>query len=179
MRLTISGPPGSGKTTVCDRLSSILSLRAVVFGRIFREIAEERNISLSELGDIAEKDFSIDETIDSRLLEIARENDNVILESRLSAHMLSRNGIPAFRIYLDASPDVRIRRIGMRDNETFEEALKETEERQASEEKRYKAYYGIDINDKSVYDLIINTDDIDPDGVVQIIINALEAAGCL
>jgi predicted cytidylate kinase len=179
MRLTISGPPGSGKTTVCDKLSSVLSLKAVVFGRIFREIAEERNLTLSELGEMAEKDFSIDELIDSRLVRIARENDDIILESRLSAYMLTRNSIPAFRIYLDASPDVRIKRIGMRDSETFEQALTSTAERQASEEKRYMAYYGIDINDTSVYDIMINTDSIDPDQVVRKIIGALEAKGCL
>jgi cytidylate kinase len=35
-------------------------------------------------------------------------------------------------------------------------------------------YYGIDLNDTSVYDLMVNTDDIDPDQVVQVILDALE-----
>ncbi len=39
MRITISGPPGSGKTTVCSKLSEALGLEAVVFGKIFREFA--------------------------------------------------------------------------------------------------------------------------------------------
>ncbi|MDR0791315.1 MAG: AAA family ATPase [Methanomassiliicoccaceae archaeon] len=179
MRITISGPPGSGKTTVCNKLSSVLSLDAVVFGKIFRDIAAERGLTLSELGEMAENDPSVDELIDSRILQIATDNDNMILESRLSAYMLTRNKIPAFRIYLDASPDVRAARIGTRDNETAEQARKATEEREASEERRYMMYYGIDIRDTSVYDLIVNTDDIDPDRVVEKIIMALEAKGCL
>jgi predicted cytidylate kinase len=179
MRITISGPPGSGKTTVCDKLSSALSFKAVVFGMIFRVIAEERGLTLSELGEIAENDFSIDERIDSIILDMARRNDDIILESRLAAYMLTRNDIPAFRIYLDASPEVRVARIGRRDNETFDQALINTAERQASEEKRYMKYYGIDIKDTSVYDMMINTDDIDPDGVVKMIIGELEAKGCL
>jgi predicted cytidylate kinase len=93
--------------------------------------------------------------------------------------MLTRNNIPAFRIYLDASPDVRVRRIGTRDNETFAEALVKTADRQASEEKRYMKYYGIDINDTDVYDLIVNTDDADPDQIQRTILDALEAKGCL
>ena len=83
MRITISGPPGSGKTTACSKLSEKLGLEAVVFGKIFRELAAEKNLSLVELGAIAEQDPSIDKMIDSRILEIARANDNIILESRL------------------------------------------------------------------------------------------------
>ncbi len=41
MRITISGPPGSGKTTACKLLSERLGLEMVVFGRIFRELAQE------------------------------------------------------------------------------------------------------------------------------------------
>ncbi|MCL2712131.1 MAG: AAA family ATPase [Methanomassiliicoccaceae archaeon] len=174
MRITISGPPGSGKTTVCRELSDILSLKAVVFGNIFREIAAERKMTLSELGEIAEKDPSIDEMIDSRILKIARENDNIILESRLSAYMLSRNSIPAFKIYLNASPEIRVARIGARDNETLEQAYATTLEREASEGKRYLQYYGIDINDTSVYDIIVNTDDKDPNEVVKEILKAMD-----
>ena len=173
MRITISGPPGSGKTTACSNLSEVLGLKAVVFGKIFRELAAEKNLTLGQLGAIAESDPSIDEMIDSRILEIARENEDIILESRLSAYMLTRNGSPAFRIYLDASPDVRMARVGLREGETFEEAHAKTVERQNSEAKRYMMYYGIDINDRSVYDLVVNTDDLTPEEVLSTILDAL------
>lgn len=175
MRITISGPPGSGKTTACSKLSEALGLEAVVFGKIFRQLAAEKNLTLGELGAIAEKDPSIDRDIDSRILEIARANEDIILESRLSAYMLSRNGIPAFKMYLDASPEVRMERIGVREGESFEEACAKTVERQASEAKRYMMYYGIDVNDLSVYDLVLNTDAMDPDQVLQAILDALGA----
>ena len=178
MRITISGPPGSGKTTACNRLSEILGLKAVVFGKIFRELAAEKHLSLIEFGELAEKDPSIDQAIDNKILEIARENENIILESRLSAYMLSRNSIPAFKIYLGASPEVRMSRIGVREGQTLEDAKKETLERQASEAKRYMMYYNIDINDMSVYDLVVNTDELDPDGVIDAILKAIEGKKC-
>lgn len=178
MRLTISGPPGSGKTTACNRLSEELGLKAVVFGRIFRELAAEKHLSLIELGDLAEKDPSIDADIDARIVDIARSNENIILESRLSAYMLSRNSIPAFKIYLGASPEVRMSRIGVREGQSLEDAKKETVERQASEAKRYMMYYNIDINDMSVYDLVVNTDNLDPDGVIDVILKAIEGRSC-
>lgn len=39
-------------------------------------------------------------------------------------------------------------------------------ERQASEARRYKAYYGIDIDDLSVYDLVLATDRMTPEEVI-------------
>ena len=165
MRITISGPPGSGKTTACSKLSEVLGLEAVVFGKIFRELAAEKNLTLGELGAIAEKDPAIDQMIDSRILEIARAHPDIILESRLSAYMLTRNGIPAYRILLEASPDVRMARVGLREGETLEQATANTLERQKSEAKRSMKYYGIDIDDRSVYDLIHNTDNLTPDAV--------------
>ena len=44
MRITISGPPGSGKTTVCGKLSEELGLKAIVFGQVFRELATEKGL---------------------------------------------------------------------------------------------------------------------------------------
>lgn len=173
MRITISGPPGSGKTTACSKLSEALGLKAVVFGKIFRELAAEKNLTLGELGEIAEKDPSIDRMIDSRILEIARANPDIILESRLSAYMLTRNGIPAYRILLEASPDIRMARVGLREGETLEQATANTIERQKSEAKRYMMYYGIDINDRSVYDLVLNTDDLTPDEVLETILEGV------
>ena len=178
MRITISGPPGSGKTTACNKLSEILGLKAVVFGKIFRELAAEKHLSLIEFGQLAEKDPSIDQAIDAKILEIAKENEDIILESRLSAYMLSRNSIPAFKIYLWASPEVRMSRIGVREGQTLEDAKKETLERQASEAKRYMMYYNIDINDMSVYDHVVNTDELDPDGVIDEILKAIEGKKC-
>ena len=179
MRITISGPPGSGKTTVCGKLSEELGLKAIVFGQVFRELAAEKGLSLGELGALAEKDPSIDAGIDAKIVDIARAHPDIILESRLSAYMLTRNNIPALRVYLDASPEVRMSRIGGREGKDLEIAVKETIDRQASEAKRYKMYYDIDIDDRSVYDLVINTDELTPDEVLDRILSAVRARNML
>ena len=175
MRITISGPPGSGKTTACTKLSEKLGLEAVVFGRIFRELAAEKHLTLSQLGEIAEQDPAIDNMIDDRILQMARTHDNLILESRLSAYMLTRNDIEAFKIHIDASPEVRMERVGLREGETLEQATAATLDRQRSEAKRYMQWYGIDINDLSVHDLILNTDDMTPDEVLDAILEGVHA----
>ena len=116
--------------------------------------------------------------IDERILETARSSPDIILESRLSAYMLHRNGIPAFKIYLDASPEIRFARIGVREDESLEEAIRKTEERAESEARRYMMYYGIDIGDKSVYDLIVDTGDKTPEQVVDAILDGMEVFRC-
>jgi len=178
MRITISGPPGSGKTTACKKLSEKLGMRSVVFGQFFRELAAERNMTLAEFGALAEKDPSIDRMVDDKIMEVALENPDIILESRLSAYMLHKNNVPAFKIYLCASPDVRMERVGIREGEDLKEICRQTEERQSSEAKRYKMYYNIDIEDKSVYDLILNTDNLTPDEVVDDILKAIGDRTC-
>lgn len=178
MRITISGPPGSGKTTACKTLSELLGYEAVVFGNIFRRMAAERNMTLVEFGALAESDPSIDQLIDSTIVDTARGREDIILESRLSAYMMSRNSIPAFKIYLHASPEVRVSRIGVREGESVEAAQEATELREASEAKRYKMYYGIDISDLSVYDLVVDTDRLDPQQVIDTIMKGVEGYKC-
>jgi len=175
MRITISGPPGTGKTTACGKLSERLGVRAVVFGEFFRILAKKSGMTMSEFGALAEVDPSIDKLIDDMLLKEARENEDIILESRLAAHMLTKNDIPAFRVYLEASLAVRIKRVGLREGESLDDVYRHTVERESSEAKRYKMYYDIDIEDISVYDLIINTDDITPDQVVDEIVQGIKA----
>jgi len=174
MRITISGPPGSGKTTVCRGLSERLGLKAVVFGEFFRKLAKEKGMTLAEFGAYAERDPSVDRMIDDMILDAAKQNSDIILESRLSAHMLTQNNIPAFRIYLCASPEVRIKRVGIRDGESVEDVRLHTLERQSSEAKRYMMYYGIDIEDKSVYDLVLDTDEMSAEEVIEYVIKKIE-----
>ena len=64
-------------------------------------------------------------------------------------------------------------RVGLREGETLEQATANTLERQKSEAKRYMKYYGIDIDDRSVYDLILNTDNLAPDEVLEKILEGV------
>ena len=173
MRITISGPPGSGKSTVCRSLANELSMDSVIFGQLFRDMAKERNMDLHEFSDIAEKDISIDKNIDAQIVKIASEKEDLILESRLSAQMLVRNDIPAFKVYLEANPKERAKRLCDREGGCAEDAFLSMQERAKSEAKRYKTHYDIDLYDLSIYDLVIDTTEIGPDEVVKMIIEAV------
>jgi cytidylate kinase len=171
MRITVSGPPGSGTTTLAKALSSRFDLEHVSSGDVFRSMARERDMSLAEFGRVAEEDPEIDREIDERQAEIARENDDIVLEGRLSGWMAEDADL---RVWLDAPLDVRAERVAEREEQTVEEARVEIEEREASESKRYQEIHGIDINDLSVYDLVVDTSTWDKDGVAEITATAVE-----
>ncbi len=53
----------------------------------------------------------------------------------------------------------RVKRIQRREKTiSFDEELKKTVERERSETLRYKNYYGIDITDLSIYDIVIDSE---------------------
>ncbi|MEM3058677.1 MAG: AAA family ATPase [Methanomassiliicoccales archaeon] len=178
MRITISGPPGSGKTTVCRQLAEKLSLNYIVAGSIFRKMASERGVSLEDFGKIASEDSSIDRMLDEEILKIARENDHIILEGRLTGYLMHKNGIDAFKIYLDADFEERARRASKRDGIDLAEARASIAERERCELKRYEQYYGFSPEDRNFYDFVIDTTSLSPDEVVSRILRAMEEKGC-
>ncbi|MBC7120741.1 MAG: AAA family ATPase [Candidatus Methanosuratus sp.] len=152
--VTISGPPGSGKSHCASRLAEIYCVPHYSAGSIFRSIARERGISLEELSEASAHDPSIDREIDMRTEEYAK-NGGCILEGRLVSWF--SEGAPKLSFYLTAPFEVRARRIAERENLPIEEAIAKTKERQESERQRYLSIYGIDISDLSGYDFVVNT----------------------
>jgi len=164
--VTISGPAGSGKSHCATSLAELYGVECHSSGSIFRKMASERGISLADFSKIAEKDPRIDKEIDKRTEELA-EKGGCILEGRLVSWFSSYR--PKLSFYLDAPFGIRAKRIAEREGITDKDAIKKTRAREKSERARYKAIYGLDIADLSVYDFVINTAVWDKDSVVELL----------
>jgi len=151
--ITISGPPGSGKSTLSKILSVRLGLELVSMGDIFRKCANERCMSLEEFGQIAKCNEKIDREIDEMQKKIAREKDNILIEGRLSGFLVDAD----LKIWLKAPLEVRAERIAKRECKSIARAMEETCEREECERERYLKYYDLDIKDLSVYDIVIDS----------------------
>ncbi|MGC8562103.1 MAG: (d)CMP kinase [Thermoplasmata archaeon] len=177
MRVTISGPPGSGKTTVAEIVSNRLSYELITGGKIFREKAKEMNMSLAELGSAAENDEKYDKMLDDYLLDIMKSRNNLVVESRLSGWLCYLNSIEAFKVFVDAKEEVRLERIRnsiqSREEEMGDNILFQMRERQESEWERYKKYYGIDYRDTSIYDLVLDASNDRAEKIAEVIIDGL------
>ncbi|MEF8778195.1 MAG: AAA family ATPase [Natronomonas sp.] len=169
--ITVSGPPGCGVTTLCEALSERLDCGYVSGGEVFREIADDRGMSLSQLTAEASSSDELDRELDRRLQRIAEkwgDADNAfILESRLAGYLAADHA--DLRIWLDAPEEVRVDRTADR-----EEISAEMRVREVIEEKRYETYYGVDLGNRSFYDLSINTARWSPEMTLSIVTTAIE-----
>ncbi|MCU1370352.1 MAG: cmk [Ilumatobacteraceae bacterium] len=174
MLITLSGLPGSGTSTVARTVASRLGLDHLDGGTVFRTLASERGVTLAAFARIAEADDAIDRALDDRLVERATVGD-VVLESRLAGWLATRAALRALRIWIHCDEVERARRVGARDGHDPDEALTANQEREASERQRYQDFYGIDLRDVSIYDLIVDSTSTPPDAVIDQIIEAATA----
>jgi cytidylate kinase len=168
---TIGGLHGTGKSSVADLIAKEFDLRRVSAGVIFRELAKKRGLTLEEFSIVAEEEENIDRELDASLKTAAMKG-NVLLDGQLAGWMAG--DYADFKILLTASLDTRVKRIAERDDVSFKHARLETLNREASEKERYLEFYGVNISDQSIYDLILNTEKYDLEGVIKVLTTAIE-----
>jgi len=173
MRIAISGPPGSGKTTVCMLVASDLGYDYILVGQVFRQMALERMMDLDTFGRLAEEDETIDRELDERMLGLARAHENIVLEGRLTGAMLKGRKLDVFAVFVTADERVRAERIACREPRDLEPVLREMQSRERSEKKRYLAYYNINPYDRSLYDLWVDSTNISAEEVAGKIVERL------
>jgi cytidylate kinase len=160
IRIAVSGKSGCGNTTVSRLIAETQGLRFINF--TFRSLAQEKGLELTDLLALAAKDDVWDREVDSRQVSLARKDGGCVLGSRLAIWMLPE---ATLKVYLKAKPETRAQRIIKREGGTLEEVAAFTAERDRQDRERYIKIYGIDNDDYSFADLIIDTDDIGPDDI--------------
>jgi cytidylate kinase len=166
LRVAISGKSGCGNTTVSRLVADTLGLAFVNF--TFRNLAEEKGISLKEVLDAAAEDDYWDREVDSRQVKLAREGAGCVIGSRLAIWMLPEADL---KVYLRAKPETRARRIRKREEGSLEEIAAFTAERDRQDRERYMRLYNIDNDDYRFADFIIDTDDIAAEEIARLIVN--------
>jgi len=183
MIITISGVPGSGKTTVAKILSGKLGMPFYSMGGLRAKLAEDRKISIDELNAIGEIDPTTDTSVDEYQRELGKTKDNFIVEGRLSWHFIPHS----IKIFLSCDLDEAAKRIfearkntKMREDEAMyrnaEETRRAIEERTASDVRRYALIYGVDYREPSHYDFVIDTTNLPgPEDTAAVILEKIDA----
>ncbi len=188
MIITISGTPGSGKSTVASILVTKLSAERIYVGGIRRELARKKGMTLQELNEYAkmhpETDVDIDIKAAAQAQGLEQKHQFVIVEGRTQFHFLPES----VKIFMKVDPEEGARRIwkDLQNKKTqeqrnegkitsFEAMKKRIYEREEEDAARYQKYYGFDHRDEKQYDLVIDTTTLAPEEVSQKIINYIQS----
>ncbi|MFP4403146.1 MAG: (d)CMP kinase [Candidatus Woesearchaeota archaeon] len=172
MIITLSGTPASGKSSIAKLLAKKLSYKHYSMGDLQRDIAKQKGITITELGILQSKDKSIDLMIDEKQKNLGLNEDNFVLDSRLSAKFINNS----IKIFVDADPIIRAQRRfnEKRDGENFDD-LDKTIENMALREKinqeRFIKFYDFDFLDLTNYDLIIDSSSLNINECVDKIVD--------
>jgi len=169
--IAISGKSGCGNSTVSRSLASRLGRRLVNY--TFHGMAEEMGIPFERMLELAGSDTSYDRILDEKQVAMAHEGDCVV-GSRLAIWLLREADL---RVYLHASPETRVERIRKRDGGDRAHVLEFTRARDESDRERYLSLYGIDNDRYDFADLVINTERLTPERIVDTIIAAAGLSG--
>ncbi len=166
--ITLSGDIGSGKSSVAACLATQTGYEIVGTGKIQRAIAEKRGMTTLELNERSETDRSVDDEIDSFVINMGKTRDNLIVDSRLAWHFIPA----AYKVYLSVAPEVGAERVynALRKDEnnvSLELTLANNLNRQSLEVARFKKLYAVNFRDQANYDLVIDTSLSNPEEIAS------------
>jgi cytidylate kinase len=162
--ITLSGKPGSGKSSTADRVAEMLGYTRYSAGEDVREKIHKQKSTLQQFNKHAETHPEVDHRIDEELRKL-RDHKDVVIDSRLGFYWIPES----FKVYLDLDNDVAIARIfkdatmntgrskSGEGSQTMENVMDQVEERMQSERARFKKLYGVNPYSIEHFDLVIDT----------------------
>jgi cytidylate kinase len=177
--ITITGLPGSGKSSTANGVAKKLGYARYSSGQFMREIALKRGLTLDQSQQLAKTDPSIDEEVDREVQKMGAEED-LVIDSRTAFHWIPESfkvllkldlKIAAERIYKEITETGRLNQTATSIEEVYTKMLKRIE----SECKRYQEKYGIDYREEKNYDLVVDTAKNSLPQVIEIITEAYKA----
>ncbi len=162
--ITISGKPGSGKSSTADKVADMLGYTRHSSGDMVRTILQRHNMTLREYNEQALDNHSLDTKIDEYLRNLRNKKD-IVIDSRLGFYWIPES----FKVYLDLDiqvATVRIYKDAVSNNMRMKSGEKvdslslvatQVKERMDTEQSRFRELYNVDPYNPAHFDLIIDT----------------------
>ena len=167
--IRVSGNVGSGKTTLCEKLAIELKYGYHYTGQIFRDMANEADLTIEEFYQELKKDPELEKSIDLKQMQLMFSNDNIIVQGRMAPFLSPFNHISArgnnsrnvINIFIKVSPEEGARRqLRRQDNKgkSLDDMVALSKIRMETEKQRLKELWGIEnCFDESKFDLVLDT----------------------
>jgi len=186
MIITISGVPGSGKTSVAKIIAGKLGVPFYSAGAIRGQMALDRGLTLDELNELGEREAFTDHDVDEYQRKLGESGEEFVIEGRLSWHFIPK----AFKIFLDCDLNEAAKRVFSartlpgenRDDERMYADVEDTKAalatRMDSDDRRYRKYYSLDYRDPANFDLVLDTTTLpSPEATAEKVMEALREKG--
>jgi len=170
--ICVCGMTGCGKSTVAKKLAEKYGLKYLSGGNALKALGIEVGYKPAKVGwwETDEgmtflrqrmENSKFDKKVDEKLVELAKHG-NVVLDSWTMPWLLKEG----FKVWLEASSNVRARRLAARDGISVERASEVLRVKDESTRAIYKNLYGFDLgNDFSPFDLILDANELSADEV--------------
>ena len=168
--VTISGQICTGKSTLRKLLSKKLGWQTFSTGELFRRHSKELNLSL-EAAD--EQNDQLTKKIDRQLTVLVKTKTHFVVDSWM-AGITAKNIPRVLKILLVCNDNIRHQRFALREKISVKEARVKVEERFSHwSTKIKKIYHRTDFFNRKYFDLVIDTSDIIPQGVLKKVLDKL------
>lgn len=170
--ITISGKPGSGKSSTADRVAELLGYTRHSSGDMVRRVLAREGMSLEEYNQKAGDDHDLDDKVDEELRSL-RDKKDIVVDSRLGFYWIPES----FKVYLDLELEVATARIfkdavnnkkrsdAGEGGSSLPDVARQVKKRMEDEQNRFRSLYGIDPYNPHHFDLVIDTSRHDPQTV--------------
>ena len=170
LRLTVSGPPGSGTSTLVSKLCEERGWSSVNGGDLFRNEASRKGLSVEEFSALCKQDPDVDRSLDTLLKQVLTDPDAPeVVESRLCGWWAYQLGLKCPRVWVAVSDEERARRIQNREGGDYATCLALSQQRQRDDMARYRTLYDIDLNDMTPYSILVDADEANADEVFRMV----------
>lgn len=177
MIITISGMPGSGKSTVGRVLAKQLGYRFYSMGDLRGKMAMDRGMTIEELNELGKREAWTDHETDMYQERLGKTEDDFVIDSWAGFHFIPQG----FKVFLDVDLRSAAARI-FKDQRPDEKPAASAEEmyerlmaRVEDTDARFKKYYNFSFQDRSKFDLTIDTTHQSPEEVVREILTKIKA----
>ncbi len=175
VRITVSGHPGSGTSTLVQGLMERFSWTSLNGGDVFRQEAKRRGMTLAAFGELCKEELEVDRSLDA-LLKASMLDDHAaeIIESRLAGWWAYRLELPCLRIWLDVSDQERAKRVATREEISVEQALDANQRRALVDSERFIELYQLLPEDPEPYSHIIEASTLNATELLEQVVALLE-----
>ena len=177
VRVTISGHPGSGTSTLVHLLSENKKWTSLNGGELFRQEAKRRDMSLADFGQLCKTDLKVDRELDALLKKQMLRSDEEapsIVESRLAGWWAYQLDLDIPRIWLEVDEKERAKRVQAREGGDITEILEESKRRADVDAQRFLDLYQLLPEQEEPYTHRIDATSLNPQEVLALVLDIVE-----